>query len=202
MDRVEIKKRARKIANENKWNIWKPMLIIALIEGVLLSIISLLHLPEVVASFLTSIVSIILIPASSFGMCAYTLKIARGEGADLSVITGQYKRYTGLLWITIICGVLIFLWSLLFIIPGIIASLAYSMYAFIAVENEDLEGKEVLDKSKEMMNGFKLDYLIFGLSFILWILSCVVIVPAIFVIPYIYIAMALYYDELVKKQAK
>lgn len=200
MDRIEIKKRAREIANKNKWNIWKPVLIIMLLEGIAVLLVQLLNLDKIVASFITSLVSIFLIPASVFGVMAYDLKIARGEEPDISILLKQYKRYSNLLWITIICSVIIFLWSLLLLIPGIIVAISYSMYSYITYDEPDLEGKEVLDRSKELMNGYKKDYFIFLLSFIGWILLSLLIIPMAFTIPYISIANALYYDELKKER--
>lgn len=62
----------------------------------------------------------------------------------------------------------IWLWSLLFVIPGVIKSYAYRMVPYIMAENPNLSYKEVLAKSEEMMNGQKWNTFILDLSFIGW----------------------------------
>ena len=94
--------------------------------------------------------------------------------------------------------IFIILGAIAFIIPGIILSIAYTMSFYIFADNREIGAKECLDKSKEMMNGYKLNYFAFGLSFIGWIILCVLIVPMIWVIPYVTTAQTLYYEELKK----
>lgn len=52
-------------------------------------------------------------------------------------------------------NVLIFLWSLLFIIPGIYKSIEYSLCYGIKLENITLSSKECIKRSKELMKGRK-----------------------------------------------
>ena len=60
------------------------------------------------------------------------------------------------------------LWSLLFIIPGIYKSYQYRMVSYILAENPDMPYKEVLQRSKDMMNGQKWKTFVLDWSFILW----------------------------------
>ena len=64
----------------------------------------------------------------------------------------------------------IFLWGLLFIIPGVIKLYAYAMVPFLLGDEKykDLGYKDLLKKSEEMMDGHKMDYFVLGLSFIGW----------------------------------
>lgn len=62
----------------------------------------------------------------------------------------------------------VFLWSLLFIIPGIIASLRYRMVAPILSENPEMPASEALKLSAEMMDGNKWDTFVLDLSFLGW----------------------------------
>lgn len=61
-----------------------------------------------------------------------------------------------------------FLWSLLFIIPGIVKSLSYSMTPFIMAENPDMTAGEAITASKELMYGHRLELFILDLTFIGW----------------------------------
>ena len=62
------------------------------------------------------------------------------------------------------------LWTLLFIIPGIIKSYSYRMVPYILAEEPELSGSEAIDRSREMMNGNKWRAFVLDLSFILWYL--------------------------------
>ena len=63
------------------------------------------------------------------------------------------------------------LWSLLFIVPGIYKAYQYRMVPYILGENPDMTYQEVLQRSKDMMDGQKWDAFVLDLSFILW-LNC------------------------------
>lgn len=84
--------------------------------------------------------------------------------------------------------VFIFLWTLLFIIPGIIKSYSYRMVPYILAQEPELSGREVIDRSREMMDGNKWKAFVLDLSFILWgLLSAITlgIVGIFYVNPYI-----------------
>lgn len=91
----------------------------------------------------------------------------------------------------------IFLWALLFIIPGIYKKYQYYMVEYILAENPEMPYKEVLELSKKMMDGHKWNTFVLDLSFILWhmlgIITCG-ITEILYVCPYINLTHAsLYY---------
>ncbi|WP_163193441.1 DUF975 family protein [Clostridium thermarum] len=65
---------------------------------------------------------------------------------------------------------LIFLWSLLFIIPGIVKSYAYRMVPYILADNPNIGVKRAIELSNEMTRGHKFDMFVLDLSFIGWYL--------------------------------
>lgn len=79
----------------------------------------------------------------------------------------NYKR----VWVTLLLqDVFLFLWTLLFIIPGLIKSYSYRMVPYIVRDNPEMSSKEIITRSREMMDGHKWEVFVFDLSFILWIL--------------------------------
>ncbi len=60
------------------------------------------------------------------------------------------------------------LWSLLFIIPGIIKAYEYKMIPYLLSENPDMPMEEVFAESKRLMTGNKWKAFVLDLSFILW----------------------------------
>lgn len=62
------------------------------------------------------------------------------------------------------------LWTLLFVIPGIVMSYAYRMVPYILAEQPDIDYREALRISKEMMYGQKWEAFFLDLSFIGWLM--------------------------------
>ena len=93
----------------------------------------------------------------------------------------------------------IFLWTMLFIIPGIIASLAYSQTIYIMLDHPDMSALDAIRASKQLMKGHKWEYFVLGLSFIGWsILSSFTLgLLSIWLTPYQYVTYANYYNGLV-----
>lgn len=70
--------------------------------------------------------------------------------------------------VNFLVGIFTFLWSLLFVIPGIVKSFSYSMSMYILAENKGKPALECINESKAMTNGYKMDLFVLGLSFIGW----------------------------------
>ena len=64
--------------------------------------------------------------------------------------------------------IFIMLWTLLFVIPGIVKSYAYSMSMYLVVKESDISGSDAITKSKDLMNGNKADLFFLDLSYIGW----------------------------------
>jgi Predicted integral membrane protein len=99
--------------------------------------------------------------------------------------------------------IFVFFWSLLFVVPGIVKSYAYSQMFYLMADNKKLTASEAQKKSIEMMDGHKAEYFMLQLSFIPWVLLIVVTLGfgAIYVAPYIEATLAEFYKGL-KKAAK
>ena len=196
MDYAKIKKEARERIKDHLWDIWKPIIIIGVISGVFSAVATGIFGSEsMFTSFVQALLNLLLVPAE-IGCTAYMLKFVRGEKYSIDDLKEYYPKFGVLIVINIIMSVFIMLGFVCLIIPGIIISLWYAMVSFIFIDNPELQPTEYLERSKEMMNGYKMDYFVFGLSFIGWVLLCIFIIPAIWVVPYMEIAMTLYYEEL------
>jgi uncharacterized membrane protein len=92
----------------------------------------------------------------------------------------------------------IFLWSLLLVIPGIIAALSYSMTFYIIADDPSIKPQDALKKSKAMMNGYKEKLFYLYLRFILLAMLCILTlgIGFLWLIPYIHITMAKFYDDI------
>ena len=100
--------------------------------------------------------------------------------------------------VNFLTGLFTLLWSLLFIIPGIIKGFSYSMAMYILAENEGMPALEAIRRSKEMMEGHKMEYFVLCLSFIGWALLTAITfgLAGIWVMPYMNTTLANFYLSL------
>lgn len=99
----------------------------------------------------------------------------------------QDSNYPGHVWTMFAVRLQVFLWSLLFVVPGIIKAYEYAMVPYIAADNPEMKKKEIFALSKQMMTGHKWELFVFDLSFIGWnILSVLTagVLGFLYVFPY------------------
>ena len=104
----------------------------------------------------------------TLGINKIALNVSRDEDADIATLFDGFKDFTRSLVLYITNYILIILWSLLLIIPGIIKSLSYSMSYFILLDNPDMSANDARKESMEMMDGNKGKLFRIYLSFIGW----------------------------------
>ena len=122
------------------------------------------------------------------------------EKASLSELgfgfTANYKNVVKIMFFRDLYTVL---WTFLFVIPGIVKSIEYSMIPYLLAENPDMTKEEAFATTKSMMNGNKMNEFVLGLSFIGWfILSAFTagIAGILLVDPYYQCTLAEFYFEL------
>lgn len=195
MTRQEIKALAKEKFAGHKWKIFCPVFVIFVIS--FLSGVAAAKFEGLIGAVLTLVTSIAMIAINGSYM-AYLLKFTRTGDARLSDIFECFKaRWKQIIWSGFLVGLFTFLWSLLLFIPGIIAAFSYVMVGFLVVDT-DLSSSEVIAKSKELMNGHKWEYFVFVLSFIGWAMLAPFTFGILYIwlIPYMYVAITLYYDQL------
>lgn len=109
------------------------------------------------------------------------------------------RRYKNVAAIMLLRGVYTFLWTLLFIIPGIVKRYEYRMVPYILAETPDIDAKTAISVSKQMMQGQKWKTFLLDLSFIGWhILGALTlgILGVFYVSPYIHLTNAALYRKL------
>lgn len=147
--------------------------------------------------FFFSILHFIIGGTVRLGYCAYLLKQYDGQDPELKDLFSQFHRFGDGFCLALLEGIYIFLWTLLFIIPGIIASLRYAMAPFIMVESPYMTASEAITASKRMMEGNKARLFCLQLSFIGWSFLCVFTlgIGYLFLNPYMEAATAAFYRK-------
>jgi len=139
----------------------------------------------------------------SLGLIQYNMNLIDGKEALIGELFSKSSMLGKALWLRLRMGIFTLLWTLLLIIPGIIKSYSYSMAGFIMTENPEIDAKEAMEVSINMMKGNKWRLFCLQLSFIGWILLGVLTlgIGLLFVEPYMNAAYASFYDEISRDYA-
>ena len=207
-----IKERARNSLNRDIFGrVWLKLILCTIVAAIVTA------LPGLIGSLISMgsawlgaligiplfIVSVLVSGPIEYALAGIYLKLARGEKTikTSEVFDGFKKCLVESALLGFMRNLFIFLWSLLFIIPGIIKAYAYSMAFYI---QRDADGKKpwrvCLDESASLMNGYKGKLFLLDLSFIGWyILGYLLLgVGVLWVVPYHQAARAHFYHELLR----
>lgn len=119
-------------------------------------------------SILTGLMSMVL--ASGFVM--YCMAIRRGERAEYLTLFDGFSFVGKVILLNIVIYLFTFFWSLLFVIPGIIAAYRYRFAVYNLCENPEMGVMDAINMSKAQTAGFKWQLFVLDLSFLGWQILC------------------------------
>jgi len=147
---------------------------------------------DLLIQFVMSIVSV--------GFVIFLLNTIRGNGPCYGNLLDGFGFPFRIIFLDILTGILIGLWSLLLVVPGIIAMYRYRMAKYLLIDHPEYSILDCLRESKRMMAGRKWDLFLLDLSFLGW--SLLTMFPVIgwlvqiWTTPYFATTYALYYEQL------
>ncbi len=134
------------------------------------------------------------------GFSLFVLNAVRGTGPVLGNLLDGFGMMPRLLFLLILEYVFVLLWSLLFIIPGIVAAYRYRFAVYLMLDHPEYSAMECIQRSKEMTYGYKMQLFILDLSFILWGIACAIpgigYLVQLYFAPYRETVQVLYYEEV------
>ena len=149
-------------------------------------------------SFVAQLVQFFLSGAFVVGFYSYYLVISQEGEARLECLFTGFKRFWTAFGAYFLSTLFVFLWMLLFIIPGIIAAFRYAMVYFIVADDADVGALEAIRQSKEMMKGNKWKYFCLQWRFFWWALLCMFTggIGYLWLIPYMQTSCAKFYEDV------
>ena len=117
--------------------------------------------------FVTILVFLITLLLAS-GYTLYCMAVRRGQRAEYLTLFDGFSLAGKLIGLQIVVIFFVFLWSLLFVIPGIIAAYRYRFARYNLLENPELGILEALDMSKRQTFGYKGQLFMLDLSYLGW----------------------------------
>lgn len=139
-------------------------------KKILTGIIGIIIVVILIATVISTLMSVFVVNVFLVGQSKFFLNVK--DKPDVSDILYGFAggRYWNSVKIMFSMNLKIFLWSLLFIIPGIIKTYEYLMIPYLLAEKPEISSTEAFAKSKEMMEGYKWFAFTLRLSFIGWFL--------------------------------
>lgn len=170
MNYSEMRAKGMQLMEENYSKFLFVAVMTVLVYG-LSSILSTLGIQIFAISGIMFFVALFVGPAITVGGLRMMINAKRGK-AQFSDILYVFKsgNYWNVFVTMLLMEIKIILWTLLFIVPGIIKSLEYSMVPYLLAEDAGMDGKLAFDTSREMTDGKKGNMFILALTFIGWIL--------------------------------
>ena len=125
-----------------------------------------------------------------------------GNKPAVKDLFGGFKYFWKLFVLHLLVSIYTILWSLLFIVPGIIKGLSYSKAFHIFYDDPSLSPRECIKQSMELMDGNKWKYFCLEFGYIGWYILCALTlgVLTLWVTPKVETAAYIFYEELIKKE--
>lgn len=135
------------------------------------------------------------------GLCRFFME-GREHPVSFSALFSAFRvNYGNVVKTQLLTNLSVFLWSLLFVVPGIIKSYQYCMVPYLLSENPHMDAARAKELSRWMTDGEKMDIFVLELSFIGWSLLCALTcgLGYLFLAPYIQATFAELYEALREK---
>lgn len=192
MNRKFLKSQAKEQIKGKIGILFVITLIIAIVSGLATAVLSLIPVVGSLAA------TIIVTPAFALSLIRIYLSLAQGANPEVKDAFTGFDDFWSAFKVTFLVGLYTFLWSLLFVIPGIIKGFSYSMSLYILAENKGKSAKECIKESMEMTDGHKMELFVLGLSFIGWgfLVAITFGIAAIWVAPYMQATLTNAYNSL------
>jgi len=145
-----------------------------------------------------ALLSLIIGGPFTLGMATFSLSLSRDQEARFEQIFDGFRDFGKALGAYLLIILYVFLWLLLLIVPGIIAAISYSMTFYIMVDDPAIKATDAMDKSKQMMNGYKWKFFYLQLRFLGWALLCILTlgIGFLWLSPYYHVSIAKFYDDI------
>lgn len=148
--------------------------------------------------YVGAIIMFVIAGPLTLGLTSQALTVVRGGAPSVNDIFSGFKNFANAFLANLINSILIALWTLLLIIPGIIKTYSYSMTYYIMCDDPSISANEARKKSMELMRGNKWRLFCLQFSFIGWWLLCILTlgILALWIAPYEQVATAAFYQSL------
>lgn len=151
-----------------------------------------------VVSLIAAVLYFILGSIIKVGYAKFNLNLVDRLEGTFDNLFGYFSYWKTTVAAAFLQSIYTFLWTLLFIIPGIVARYSYAMTEYILAENPEISASEAIERSKEMMKGNRFRLFCLEWSFVGWGILCIFTlgIGLLWLTPYEQAARAAFYREV------
>ena len=152
----------------------------------------------IVAAVILAVIYFVLGSVIEVGYARFNLELVDRRDPSFETLFGYFSFWKTAAAARLHQSIYILLWSLLLVIPGIVASYSYAMTGYILAEAPELTASEAIARSKELMAGNRWRLFCLQLSFIGWGILCMLTlgIGNLWLTPYERAAEAAFYREI------
>lgn len=157
------------------------------------------RLPSLAACLVNLALQLVMAVVSA-GFVLFLMNTIRRTGACFGNLLDGFGMFGRIILLNILTNLFVMLWSLLLVIPGIIAAYRYRMALYLLLDHPEMSVMQCIRQSKQMMKGHKGDLFVMDLSFLGWaILETIPVIGyavQVWTTPYVSMSYVLYYEAL------
>lgn len=159
------------------------------------------------ALIFTYVGTILVVGIFSCATSSYFISRVRGRSAprDLGVaVEGASSDFGGNIILGVLHTILIALWTLLFVVPGIVKSCSYALTYYVKSDNPGISARDAIRESERLMDGYKMQYFLLQLSFIGWAIVGLFAlgIGTLWVNAYMESAKAVFYEQVLEARGE
>ena len=193
MIRSELKQNA-KMQLKNNWWLSIAVLVVYQLVSYVPNLLGMLS-ESVFLAGIMSIITVGLTGILSIGVCRFFINLANDSNSQFSDLWYGFNNILKAFGVSLLVALLVFLGSLLFVVPGIILTYMYSQVYYVMAQNPELSVIYVLKESARIMKGHKFELFVLELSFLGWMILVGITfgIVGLYVIPYYNATLTNYY---------
>ena len=183
--RSELKQNA-KDRLKNNWGLAIGIIIVCTLISCIPNLLAEIDSESFAISIIIPIITLVITGPLTIGQCKFFINLANRSNPKFSDLWYGFNNMLRAIGVTLLVGVIVFIGSILFIIPGIILAFMYSQVYYIMAENPEMSIMNCLKESSRIMKGHKMDLFILELSFLGWGILMVITlgIAGLYVLPY------------------
>ena len=182
----EIRQEASAMLRDN----WTTAVLVALVFGV-------------IASFTSCSFPLVLFVYAPMMLGFIKMMLGYVRGTERMEVEGIFSAFNSTYYwksmgLYLLQGIYTFLWTLLFIIPGIVKYCSYFFAPYILADNPTMTAEESICRSMQIMEGHKMQLFMMLLGYVLLAMlsSLLLFIPMLWIMPYYQVAFAKFYEEV------
>ena len=194
MMRSELKQNA-KMQLKGNWLVAIGIVVVYQLISYVPNLLEKISESRVLEGVIIPIITVALVGILSIGVCRFFINLANNSNSQFSDLWYGFKNILNAFLVSLLVGVIIFLGTLLFVVPGIILTYMYSQVYYVMAENPELSVVDVLKESAKIMKGHKFELFVLELSFLGWMILTVITfgIAGLYVLPYYNATLTNYY---------